>query len=218
MTGEEGQPGPTGETSDERPNRSTGRSRAREKAAGEGRASPGNGSPDAGASAGEQEPAGEDAARDEAGDAHVSEQGIDGFGVFVRPQPRKAARAGSAAASDEQEEAGADEEDWLVPDDIQREAVIRYEARHKRNAYEAPSKQKGYDVVSQDPAKGKTRRIEVKGMKGAWKDDASVVLSHSQFEDATNLPDDAPKGTESWLYVVDQTLSRLSLTGYSPPG
>ena len=57
----------------------------------------------------------------------------------------------------------------------------------------------GFDVESADPATGLTRRIEIKGTTGIWRETASVPVSSRQFEDARQ----PPEGVEYWLYVVD---------------
>ncbi|MBI4614142.1 MAG: DUF3883 domain-containing protein [Planctomycetes bacterium] len=119
-------------------------------------------------------------------------RGIDGFGVYVRPSSR--ASQGSDASETCRDEP-------FRSDALQRQAVVEYEIARGREPREMPFEQVGYDVESHDPRRGVVRRIEVKGMKGKWESDASVVMSEAQFSAARN----APSGQEYWLYVVDQT-------------
>ena len=83
-----------------------------------------------------------------------------------------------------------------------RAAVVKYEIRHKRPAKEMPAGQPGFDVLSDDPVTGRQRRIEVKGVKGDFAEDASVLLTARQVEDALQHTED---DVEYWLYVVDRT-------------
>ena len=50
--------------------------------------------------------------------------------------------------------------------------------------------------------RGRERRIEVKGVKGDFVQDASVVLTARQVEDALQHEE---IDVEYWLYVVDRT-------------
>lgn len=63
-----------------------------------------------------------------------------------------------------------------------------------------PDLNPGFDVESAD-AGGTIRRIEIKSEKGSWDCDASVVLTHTQFEHALH---EADEKIEYWLYVVDR--------------
>ena len=58
----------------------------------------------------------------------------------------------------------------------------------------------GYDIESTEPEAGMVRRIEVRGMQGAYKEDASVLLSNGQGRDA--LRNESSK-IQCRLYVVD---------------
>ena len=82
-----------------------------------------------------------------------------------------------------------------------RAAVVEYETRYKRRAEEMPAGQPGFDVRSHD-TEGRKRRIEVKGVKGNFAQDASVVLTARQVEDALHHEE---HDVEYWLYVVDRT-------------
>ena len=82
-----------------------------------------------------------------------------------------------------------------------RAAVVKYETRQGRRAEEMPPGQPGFDVLSYDPV-GPQRRIEVKGVKGVFEEDASVLLTARQVQDALQHED---YDVEYWLYVVDRT-------------
>ena len=83
-----------------------------------------------------------------------------------------------------------------------RSAVIHYERHEGRRAEAMDDNQPGFDVRSVDESTGRCRRIEVKGVQGIFKADASVVLSARQVHDAVQSAED---GVEYWLYVVDST-------------
>ena len=89
-----------------------------------------------------------------------------------------------------------------------REAVIAYEHSHGRSAREMPDENPGYDVESVDRTGGAksptVRRIEVKGVRGIFDREASVVLSARQVHDAIQHREG---DVEYWLYVVDSTES-----------
>ena len=85
-----------------------------------------------------------------------------------------------------------------------RAAVVKYETQHNRRATEGSPGQPGYDVLSEDLA-GATkrwRRIEVKGVKGDFREPASVLLTARQVQDALHHDEG---DVEYWLYVVDRT-------------
>ena len=82
-----------------------------------------------------------------------------------------------------------------------RRAVVEYEKRHGRPAKAMPDSQPGFDVLSRD-SKGHQRRIEVKGVKGDYIEDASVLLTARQFGDAFKHDSE---NLDYWLYVVDRT-------------
>jgi hypothetical protein len=77
-----------------------------------------------------------------------------------------------------------------------RTIVMGYERRAGRKPEEADRYQRGYDVTSIDSEK-RERKIEVKGLQGAWQDDASVAMTGPQFDDALT------KEGDWWLYVVE---------------
>ena len=83
-----------------------------------------------------------------------------------------------------------------------RRAVIEYETSQGRQAEAMPDNQPGFDVCSVDGTTGNRRRIEVKGVQGIFKEDASVMLTARQVHDAIQNGED---GVEYWLYVVDST-------------
>ena len=83
-----------------------------------------------------------------------------------------------------------------------RQAVIFYEKHHDRRAEAMDDNHPGFDVLSTDESTGHRRRIEVKGVKGFFEEDASVVLTARQVHDAVRHEED---GVEYWLYVVDST-------------
>jgi hypothetical protein len=80
-------------------------------------------------------------------------------------------------------------------DVLARELVVRYEKSQGRDAQPAAPFQAGYDVLS--TGLDGTRKIEVKGLQGAWVDDATVSMTGRQFDDARSLEGDW------WLYVVE---------------
>ena len=83
-----------------------------------------------------------------------------------------------------------------------RRAVIQYETHCGRRAEAMDDHQPGFDVRRMDDATGHERRIEVKGVQGTFKADASVVLTARQAHDAVKHAED---GVDYWLYVVDST-------------
>ena len=83
-----------------------------------------------------------------------------------------------------------------------RVAVVEYEEHHERRAKEMPAGQPGFDVLSCDRVTGRERRIEVKGVQGDFTQDASVVLTARQVQDALHHEED---DVDYWLYVVDRT-------------
>ena len=115
--------------------------------------------------------------------------------MFVRPR--------IAAGTEPTTPGGSRTADVFQSDDRQRRAAVAYELARGRQAVTKQFTQIAYDVESVDPVRGVTRRIEVKGMKGSWIDNASVVLSHAQFSQAWK----PEPNFEYWLYVVDETES-----------
>lgn len=95
------------------------------------------------------------------------------------------------------EDEQAERERRLPKDDAAaRDVVLAYEKREGRDAKPKDRYQRGYDVLSQDPA-GKECKIEVKGLQGAWQGDATVSMTGAQFDDART------KEGDWWLYVVE---------------
>ena len=98
------------------------------------------------------------------------------------------------SGNEEEEEQRAVREQRLPKDDANaRRIVMDYEQREGRQPKEADRYQAGYDVLSGD---GK-RKIEVKGLQGAWQSDATVTMTGRQFDDARTQDGDW------WLYVVE---------------
>lgn len=122
------------------------------------------------------------------------------FGILVGRNREKASSVSGAGALDEVESA----KTKTPPKDDKkaRATVVKYETQHGRRAKEMPPGQPGYDVVSYDDVGQQRRRIEVKGVKGDFEEDASVLLTARQVEDALQREDDDVK---YWLYVVDRT-------------
>ena len=83
-----------------------------------------------------------------------------------------------------------------------RKAVVEYETHRGRRARGMDDNQPGFDVLSEDPATGGRRFIEVKGVQGIFEEEASVVLTSRQVHDALQHDQD---DVEYWLYVVDST-------------
>ena len=79
--------------------------------------------------------------------------------------------------------------------------MVQYENDHQRPAAEAATNQVGYDVTSKDDARKVKRLIEVKGVRGVWKGDATVAMTGPQFDAARA---ELQPGVEYWLYVVDR--------------
>ena len=75
-------------------------------------------------------------------------------------------------------------------------AVMKYEARAGRTAFEQPHNNPGFDVASAQPDGAGRRLIEVKGLNGEW-NERGVKLSHVQFATAQQHPG------EYWIYVVE---------------
>lgn len=128
-----------------------------------------------------------------------SSRAANQFGILVERNRRKASSVSGAGTSDEVESA----KTKTPPKDDRkaRAAVVKYETRQGRRAEEMPPGQPGFDVLSYDPV-GPQRRIEVKGVKGVFEEDASVLLTARQVEDALQHED---HDVEYWLYVVDRT-------------
>ena len=129
-----------------------------------------------------------------------SSRAADQFAILVSRHRREASSESGAENSDAVETA----KPKTPPKDDKkaRATVVRYEARYGRQAEEMPPGQPGFDVLSADPAKGRQRRIEVKGVKGDFAEDASVLLTARQVEDALQHNE---RDVDYWLYVVDRT-------------
>ena len=122
----------------------------------------------------------------------------DHFGLIVEHGRRDEHEPGTERSHGTQ---GARQDDHKA-----RQAVVDYETRYGRTAREMPDENPGFDVESVDRSAGGSseviRRIEIKGVRGRFEGDASVVLSSRQFRDAIQHDD---VGVEYWLYVVDST-------------
>ena len=121
-----------------------------------------------------------------------SRQAADQFGILVS---RRSASERSRPPSPSKP---------VKPKDDQkaRAAVVEYEEHHERRAKEMPPGQPGFDVLSCDRVTGRQRRIEVKGVQGDFTQDASVVLTARQVQDALHHEEG---DVDYWLYVVDRT-------------
>ena len=97
---------------------------------------------------------------------------------------------------DDAADSDGDGEHHLPKDDVAaRAAVMSYERRCGRTPTEADRYQRGFDVSSVDGTG--VRKIEVKGLQGAWQGQASVSMTGAQFDDARREDGDW------WLYVVE---------------
>ena len=117
----------------------------------------------------------------------------DHFGIMVVREGKEKQDSSST---------GSDRSGTFRDDHKARRAVIRYETHCGRRAEAMDDLQPGFDVRSTDEATGHKRLIEVKGVQGTFRDDASVVLTARQAHDAVTHAED---GVEYWLYVVDST-------------
>lgn len=82
--------------------------------------------------------------------------------------------------------------------------MLQFENAQHRDAEAKPDVNPGFDVESIDRTSGRIRRIEIKGMSGAFDKTAAVTISWPQFEKAMHNPDE---NIEYWLYVVDHSRS-----------
>ena len=121
-----------------------------------------------------------------------SSRAADHFGILVA---RRGSKESSARDTSSNRNAFRD-------DHAARQAVVQYETLCGRRAKAMADDQPGFDVVSVDDSTGQERRIEVKGVKGIFEGDSSVVLTARQAHDAVQ---NAEHGVDYWLYVVDST-------------
>lgn len=121
-----------------------------------------------------------------------SSRAADHFGILV-------ARRGSKGSSARDTSA---DRNVFRDDHAARQAVVQYETLCGRRAKAMADDQPGFDVLSVDDSTGQERRIEVKGVKGIFEGDSSVVLTARQAHDAVQ---NAEHGVDYWLYVVDST-------------
>ena len=119
----------------------------------------------------------------------------DQFGILISRSRRKASSRSGPVTQTKTSTGPKD-------DQKARAAVVEYEKQSDRPAEEMPASQPGFDVLSHDRVAGRQRRIEVKGVKGDFAQDASVVLTARQAEDALHHEE---QDVEYWLYVVDRT-------------
>ena len=117
----------------------------------------------------------------------------DHFGIVVARKGKEEPDSSST---------GSDRGGTVRDDHKARRTVIQYETHCGRRAEAMDDLQPGFDVRSTDEATGQERLIEVKGVQGTFRDDASVVLTARQAHDAVTQ---AKEGVEYWLYVVDST-------------
>ena len=124
-----------------------------------------------------------------------SSSAADQFGILISRSRRKASSQSGRLKPTKTSTRPRD-------DQKARAAVVEYEKRSGRSAEEMPAHQPGFDVLSRDTVTRRMRRIEVKGVKGDFAQDASVVLTARQVEDALHYEE---QDVEYWLYVVDRT-------------
>ncbi len=80
---------------------------------------------------------------------------------------------------------------------LSRKKVVEYEINRGREPIEMSKTNPGYDMESINKVTGEIERfIEIKGTTGSWKN-MGVSISSTQFSDAQD------KGSNYWLYVVD---------------
>ena len=151
--------------------------------------------------------------RNTPGSDHPANPEIEGGSQNVPPvkpppqPPRAADHFGIVVARRRKEErnpinTGPDRGGTVRDDHKARQAVILYETHYDRRAEAMDDHQPGFDIRSIDNVTGHERRIEVKGVQGTFKADASVVLTARQAHDAVKHAED---GVDYWLYVVDST-------------
>ena len=122
----------------------------------------------------------------------------DQFGLFVVPS----ARDEHESEGDQQHRTSGHWKD----DRKARKAVIKYEEDRGWSAKEMSDNHPGFDVrsvyISAEGEHQIVRNIEVKGVRGVFNGDASVLLSSRQVREALK---EHGHGVEYWLYVVDST-------------
>lgn len=142
----------------------------------------------------------ESTARTTSGSTSSRRSAADHFGIVVERG------SGHERESPDDQSHTTEESRW--DDHKAREAVIEYEHSRGRSARAMPDDHPGYDVESVDSTPGLEspiiRLIEVKGVRGIFDREASVVLSARQVHDAINHREG---DEEYWLYVVDSTES-----------
>ncbi len=89
----------------------------------------------------------------------------------------------------------------LSVDAIGVRRVLEYERRKGRTAVGMDHFHEGYDVESNDAARGEMRYIEVKSLSGIWTEHDAAGLTAAQFEKGREL------GEQFWLYVVERAIS-----------
>ena len=101
-----------------------------------------------------------------------------------------------AGGEDAGGENGGNSEHNMAIEAAARDAVHKYEIARGRTPKQMALTHPGYDIVSQDLARGTQRLIEVKGIAGEW-NKTGVGLSKLQFTNAQEYPE------QYWLYVVE---------------
>lgn len=81
-------------------------------------------------------------------------------------------------------------------DEAAMQAALAFERKAGRGPVRQSHTNKGYDIVSTDPATGERRLIEVKGLENAWTA-RGVKVTRTQFATAQH------HGEAFWLYVVE---------------
>ncbi|HZP91192.1 MAG TPA: DUF3883 domain-containing protein [Actinomycetota bacterium] len=88
------------------------------------------------------------------------------------------------------------------------ELAIRYEREHGREPESVEAENRGFDILSRDPASGQARFIEVKGRAGT----APVALTANEYRTAARLQEDY------WLYVAFDCVRQPRLLTVRDPG
>lgn len=106
----------------------------------------------------------------------------------------------------------ADDELIDMIDAAAMEAALRYETQRGWRPERQHHYNKGFDILSNDPAGASRRIIEVKGLEGEWTE-RGVKLSPAQYAMAEQHP------AEFWIYVVEHArdLGRQRVNAISNP-
>ncbi len=100
--------------------------------------------------------------------------------------------------------------DMVTDPEVERIAVdlaMRYERGHGREPESVEAENRGFDILSRDPASGRARFIEVKGRAGT----GPVALTANEYRTAGRLQEDY------WLYVAFDCAERPRLLTVQDP-